>query len=261
MTRDDWDSKCKVSRLMPVKEKRKKLPPKVRAILQKEIRSECPFCRSDDVAHFEVHHIDSDRSNDELPNLLMLCPTCHSRIEKGDISREQVERKKHLLAGVNPKNSRNIGQAEIFSPREKAEFEYIFSQLDKTVDFDADSNDSDDRNGKSQVRKGCWRAHFPVLLLLLSAFDGNHETFTGITEFDGKTFDARCDDGLERSFSLNLKWNSYNPLPELIKLGLVGATRRYYHERPYTRKMLRFVLWMEFFGLEPSRPKCSFEQR
>ncbi len=39
--------------------KRTKPPPKVKALLQKEINSKCPFCSIEDVDHFEVHHIDS----------------------------------------------------------------------------------------------------------------------------------------------------------------------------------------------------------
>ena len=46
-----------------------KNPPRVnlkahlRAVLQKEIGSRCPFCPSEDVGHFEVHHLDNNRNN------------------------------------------------------------------------------------------------------------------------------------------------------------------------------------------------------
>lgn len=62
----------------------------MRAELQKEIGSQCPFCPDTSVGHFEVHHIDEDPSNHEPPNLLLVCPTCHSKITKGDITRKQV---------------------------------------------------------------------------------------------------------------------------------------------------------------------------
>ena len=71
-----------------VKKPRVKVSQKNRALLQKEINSKCPFCPSEDVGHFEPHHIDGDRSKSELTNLLLVCPTCHSKIEKGDITRE-----------------------------------------------------------------------------------------------------------------------------------------------------------------------------
>lgn len=70
---------------------------KVRAELQKEIDSICPFCGNTDVGHFEIHHIDENPSNNEISNLLLLCPTCHSKITKQDITAEEVKSKKASL--------------------------------------------------------------------------------------------------------------------------------------------------------------------
>ena len=79
---------------------RKRIPKenKVRAELQKDIGSICPFCTSTEVGHFEIHHIDENPSNNDNGNLLLLCPTCHSRVTKGDISHDEV-----LFAKANPK--------------------------------------------------------------------------------------------------------------------------------------------------------------
>lgn len=77
--------------------KRTSIPNKIRALLQKEINSYCPFCSSQDVDHFEIHHIDENRVNNDFDNLIMICPTCHSKITKGDISMESVIQKKLLL--------------------------------------------------------------------------------------------------------------------------------------------------------------------
>jgi hypothetical protein len=78
--------------------KRIKVSPKIKADLQKEINSECPFCANQDVSNFEIHHIDGVPSNSiDSENLLLLCPTCHTRIEKKDISREEVVKKKSDL--------------------------------------------------------------------------------------------------------------------------------------------------------------------
>lgn len=92
---------------MDSKKTRTKIPKenKVRAELQKEIGSICPFCDSDDVGHFEIHHMDENPSNNEVGNLLLLCPTCHSRITKGDISSIEVYKKKLSLL-TNPTPSR-----------------------------------------------------------------------------------------------------------------------------------------------------------
>ncbi|MDT0648164.1 HNH endonuclease [Zunongwangia sp. F260] len=67
---------------------------KVRSELQKEIESICPFCANEDVGHFQIHHIDEIPSNHEMQNLLLICPICHSKINKGDISQQDVLDKK-----------------------------------------------------------------------------------------------------------------------------------------------------------------------
>lgn len=77
--------------------KRKWISAKMKAELQKEIDSRCPFCNSIDVGHFEIHHINNDPTLNEKENLLMLCPTCHSKITKGDISFVDVIKKKSVL--------------------------------------------------------------------------------------------------------------------------------------------------------------------
>lgn len=83
------------------KKKRVSIPNKTKALLQKEIHSKCPFCPSEDVDHFEVHHIDENPENNALENLLMLCPLCHSKITKNDISYQKVIDKKQSLQKTN----------------------------------------------------------------------------------------------------------------------------------------------------------------
>jgi Leucine-rich repeat (LRR) protein/GTPase SAR1 family protein len=81
------------------KKVRKSIPQqtKVRAELQKEIDNICPFCSNEDVGHFEIHHIDEDPGNNDFSNLLLVCPTCHSKIDKRDIRMEAVVKKKEEL--------------------------------------------------------------------------------------------------------------------------------------------------------------------
>lgn len=73
---------------------------KVRAELQREVGSACPFCDNSEVGHFEIHHIDENPSNNDMGNLLLLCPTCHSKITKGDISQIIVFKKKIELMKI-----------------------------------------------------------------------------------------------------------------------------------------------------------------
>lgn len=78
--------------------KRPRIIQKAKSLLQKEISSMCPFCGNEDVDHFQFHHIDENPENNDMLNLLMLCPICHSKITKGDITREDVERKKRDIS-------------------------------------------------------------------------------------------------------------------------------------------------------------------
>jgi hypothetical protein len=82
---------------------------KVRAELQKEIGSVCPFCDSTDVGHFHIHHIDEEPANNSAINLLLVCPTCHSKITKGDITiAEVVKKKETLIAGKQETRSAKV---------------------------------------------------------------------------------------------------------------------------------------------------------
>ncbi|SDI41933.1 HNH endonuclease [Chryseobacterium taeanense] len=85
--------RLKISNTKP----RKTISAKTRSILQKEIKSICPICSNEDVEHFQVHHIDENPTNNDVENLLMLCPICHSKITKGDISYSEVKNIKKEL--------------------------------------------------------------------------------------------------------------------------------------------------------------------
>ena len=83
---------------------------KTRAELQKEINSSCPFCSSADVGHFEIHHLDGNPSNNAFSNLLLLCPTCHSKITKEDIAPEEAKNKKESLALRTTRRMKQAGR-------------------------------------------------------------------------------------------------------------------------------------------------------
>ena len=84
---------------------RKNIPQlvKKRSILQKEVESKCPICDSNDVEHFQIHHIDENPSNNDLSNLILICPTCHSKITKGDLDRTYVEQLKFQVSNIKLK--------------------------------------------------------------------------------------------------------------------------------------------------------------
>lgn len=95
---------------------RKKVPEKLRAVLQQEIGSTCPFCSNIEVGHFQVHHIDENPDNNSDENLLMLCSICHSKITKGDISSNEVKGVKRTLINYrNLKATQQSNQTNNFS--------------------------------------------------------------------------------------------------------------------------------------------------
>ena len=96
---------------MAIGQPRKQIPARIKALLQQEIDSTCPFCDNTEVDHFQTHHIDGDRGNNEYVNLIMLCAICHSKATKGDIPVSQVRQKKLYLMNrkpLLPKNQSNV---------------------------------------------------------------------------------------------------------------------------------------------------------
>ena len=83
--------------------KRVTISQKNKKYLQKEINSECPICESQEIGHFEIHHIDENPSNNKFSNLLMLCPICHSKITKKEITEDEVIFIKNGLSNISVK--------------------------------------------------------------------------------------------------------------------------------------------------------------
>lgn len=44
---------------------------------------QCAFCGFDDIRALVVHHIDEDRKNNVLKNLVWLCHNCHYLVHEG----------------------------------------------------------------------------------------------------------------------------------------------------------------------------------
>lgn len=97
--------------------RRKTIPQKMKMLLQREIHSKCPFCNNSDVDHFQFHHVDENPDNNNILNILMLCPTCHSKITKGDISRTEVEVKKQEISTQSVNKEKNMGKVINFNAR------------------------------------------------------------------------------------------------------------------------------------------------
>lgn len=54
-----------------------------RKVAFRRLPNKCELCGYDeDIRILEVHHIDSDRSNNIIENLMILCPNCHTKITR-----------------------------------------------------------------------------------------------------------------------------------------------------------------------------------
>lgn len=54
-----------------------------RALAFRSYPHQCAICGyhdDDDISLLDVHHIDSDRENNDLDNLIILCPNCHRKL-------------------------------------------------------------------------------------------------------------------------------------------------------------------------------------
>lgn len=72
--------------------KRKPLPRKLEKEIYQQFQSRCPFCGVEDVATFQVHHIEPYATVEEhkAENLILLCANCHQKVEAGKISLREV---------------------------------------------------------------------------------------------------------------------------------------------------------------------------
>lgn len=65
--------------------------------------SVCGFCPEQEIASLQVHHIDSDPTNNILENLIIVCATCHTKITGGVISEADVRTKKREVEWLHGK--------------------------------------------------------------------------------------------------------------------------------------------------------------
>jgi hypothetical protein len=74
--------------------KRTKLPKTLEKRVFQEAGSKCAFCPESEVVALQIHHIDDDPSNNEFPNLILVCAACHAKITGGVLSVEEVRLRK-----------------------------------------------------------------------------------------------------------------------------------------------------------------------
>ncbi len=73
-----------------IKEEREAIPHDIRSEVYRRSRNACenPDCRYENAIH--IHHIDMNRSNNRLYNLIALCPNCHQEAQRGRYTPSQL---------------------------------------------------------------------------------------------------------------------------------------------------------------------------
>ena len=67
----------------------------------REYKHKCAMCGLEEECCLQVHHIDEDRSNPSLENLIILCANCHNRIHRGgyNITEEILNNRELVQSG------------------------------------------------------------------------------------------------------------------------------------------------------------------
>ena len=92
------------------KPKRKSLTRALERRIILEAKGECPWCQKPVIAaEVEIHHIDSDRSNNSPENLILTCRNHHGQITAQVIPDWEVKLKKQILC--NPATMERLGLA------------------------------------------------------------------------------------------------------------------------------------------------------
>lgn len=221
---------------------RKSPSPAEKRRLQKEIGSICPFCPDDDVAHFEVHHIDGDRSNDSMSNLIMICRKCHSKATEGEIPEEKVRKKKMLLTA---RTAPAVPQSRIFSRRETEFFEFAFTKLDEMVRVPVTRVDVEEDRAKTW-RLGHWDVRISFLELIMWCYLDQPQHFSFYSVLGNTRFEAMTNLGFIATFHINRNLQHLEPEALLEQLGFVTARSG---SNRYTRSMHQFAIWMDVNNL------------
>ena len=83
------------------------IPANVRREILIEASYRCAVPRCMSPLAIDVHHIDEDPANNDLSNLIALCPTCHSAFHRKTYSVEAIRFWKLMLQQLNAAYDRN----------------------------------------------------------------------------------------------------------------------------------------------------------
>ena len=69
---------------------REPLPPGTRKEVPRRARNRCENEQCNQKVRPHIHHVDGNKSNNHLPNLIALCPNCHQKAHDGVFTESQL---------------------------------------------------------------------------------------------------------------------------------------------------------------------------
>jgi hypothetical protein len=93
--------------------KRLTVPKAVEKRAFQQTNSRCAFCPEHEVSSLQLHHIDGNPGESSLPNLLVVCASCHTKITAGVLSEADVLTKKREVEWTHDQRTSPPPQAAV----------------------------------------------------------------------------------------------------------------------------------------------------
>lgn len=145
---------------------------------------------------------------------------------------------------------------KIFTPKETEEFSFIRSEFDVMLSVDAAIMEFSTERAKMS-----WAVQISGLELILRAYVENAIKFLPFYYLSYQQIMVTTQEG--ESINFHMRWHSSNQLPlfdvtaMLLRFGLASLSRGQNVEYRYTKRMHRFMYWIQYSDVEISPPSCS----
>jgi 5-methylcytosine-specific restriction endonuclease McrA len=111
------------------KPRRKPIPRGTEKQLIIKAKGKCMWCRKQPIQ--ETHHIDGNNRNNKPSNLIPLCGTCHNRVTRGEITKEQLLRR--LGIKKTKKIKKKVKRKSTKRRKPKTQMERLGEQMGKEL--------------------------------------------------------------------------------------------------------------------------------
>jgi hypothetical protein len=83
-------------------EVRSNIPADIDRLVKTQAGHSCTIAKCDEHTYLEIHHIDEDRENNSIENLILLCVKHHKMAHAGKIDRKSLKQYKSMLKFESP---------------------------------------------------------------------------------------------------------------------------------------------------------------